>query len=83
LDPLPIDLISRRSFGFADDLAIPGARKRARIAIILLCVMYLGSLAVFAEDVLVVLAVFVAGASTLLESAHGALAFDRMTRRLF
>jgi hypothetical protein len=58
------------------------ARRRARWAILALWVSFAASLFVLPEEAILALAVLLAGITTVLESMHGALAFDRLLQRL-
>lgn len=58
------------------------ARRRARTAIIGLWVAFAAALFVLPEGTVLALAVLLAGITTMLETMHGALAFDRLLRRL-
>jgi hypothetical protein len=60
---------------------LAAARRRARLVLGLLWLVFAGLAIVLPLDVMVAITVLLAGVSTLLLSAHGALAFDRLTRR--
>jgi hypothetical protein len=74
-----------RSFGH-QQLAVTGelsaARRLARFVIIALWLAFAALLAVLPHDREIAAAVLLAGVSTWLESAHGALAFHRLMQRL-
>ena len=62
---------------------LAGARRKARCALAVLWIAYLvASLWFLPEDAVLAVAVLLAGVSTVLESVHGALAFDRLIRRV-
>jgi hypothetical protein len=74
-----------RSFGH-QQVTVMGelseARRLARFVIIALWLAFAALLAVLPHDREICAAVLLAGISTWLESAHGALAFRRLTYRL-
>ena len=61
---------------------LAAARRRARVAILCLWLGFAAALFVLPEETVLALAVLLAGITTILESVHGALAFDRLLRRL-
>jgi hypothetical protein len=75
-----------RSFGH-QQVTVTGelsaARKLARLVIIALWLGFAAMLAILPHNREIAAAVLFAGLSTWLESAHGALAFHRMTQRLW
>jgi hypothetical protein len=64
------------------DDTLAAIRRRARIAIFCLWLGFAASLFVLPEDAVLAIAVLLAGISTVLESVHGARAFDRLWRRI-
>jgi uncharacterized BrkB/YihY/UPF0761 family membrane protein len=61
---------------------LAAARRRSRIALAVLWLGFAAALYVLPEDAVLAIAVLLAGLTTVLLSVHGALAFDRLTRRL-
>ena len=62
--------------------ALADARRRARMALIVMWGIFMLSLSVLPGEMVLAVAVLLAGLSTLLETTHGALAFDRLWRRM-
>ena len=67
--------------GSLPDAMLASVRRRARVAIAALWVVFAISLPVLPEEAILALAVLLAGITTVLESTHGALTFDRLLRR--
>jgi hypothetical protein len=61
---------------------LASARRRARVALAVLWLAFSLGLLVLPEEAVLALAVLLAGLTTVLESIHGALAFDQLVRRI-
>ena len=61
---------------------LAAARRRARVAILCLWLGFVAAFFILPEESVLALGVLLAGITTILESMHGALAFDRLLRRL-